>query len=202
MAITVARVHLAMAHAALPGLLPTPPVCKMAPLLPTPPCAVVLPEQSPPPKPAGRADAAVRWDARKNVAQVSMAASSSSSSGSSQRSSPNSKSSGKSSGERKMKSPSSSSLASTRSRTRSLGHRGSSSAERWDAHKKPQPPPQANAVHDEGECSSTGSNDVMEVDNKPQPKLGFYAGPGFLAPPEPSMLPMPSFLVLPRCIVA
>jgi hypothetical protein len=37
MAVTVARVHLAMAHAAMSGLLPTPPEWKMLPLLPTPP---------------------------------------------------------------------------------------------------------------------------------------------------------------------
>ncbi|TVU26879.1 hypothetical protein EJB05_29450, partial [Eragrostis curvula] len=71
---------------------------------------------------------------------------------------------------------------------------GSSSAERWDAHKKPRAPPQADTFEndDVGESSSTGSND-MEVDNKPQ--LNLYAGPpGFFSPPEPSTLPMPSFL--------
>ena len=67
MAIPVARVHLAMAHAALPGLLPTPPKCMsmMATpsLLPMPPCAIILPSSSPPK--LSRADAAERWDAHK-----------------------------------------------------------------------------------------------------------------------------------------
>ncbi|KAL6905605.1 hypothetical protein ACP4OV_003206 [Aristida adscensionis] len=63
MAIPVARVHLAMAHAALPGLLPTPP-------LPAPPCLLVLPAASPCSKftakgKPGRADAVERWDAHK-----------------------------------------------------------------------------------------------------------------------------------------
>jgi hypothetical protein len=50
---------------------------------------------------------------------------------------------------------------------------------------------------DDGE-SSTGSND-MEFDNAAQPppplQRAFYAGPGFVKSPEPSMLPMPSFSI-------
>jgi hypothetical protein len=63
MAIPVARVHLAMAHAALPGLLPTSPRYTLLPLLPAPPCAIILPNGSPA-RPS-RADAAERWDAYK-----------------------------------------------------------------------------------------------------------------------------------------
>jgi hypothetical protein len=43
----------------------------------------------------------------------------------------------------------------------------------------------------------------MEVDYDPQQKqMGLYAGPGLLAvaPPEPSMFPVPAFLVLPRFV--
>jgi hypothetical protein len=64
MAIPVARVHLAVAHAALPALVPTPPKCEMLPLLPTPCVAVVLPK--PLAKPS-RADSDERWDARKTM---------------------------------------------------------------------------------------------------------------------------------------
>jgi hypothetical protein len=164
MAVTVARVHLAMAHAAMPGLLPTPPGSKMLPLLPTPSCAaaeIMIPAPSPP-KPS-RADAVERWDINK-------------------------------------KSPTSFSSSSCGKweRTKRPGSRGlSSSAERWDAHKKPRP---SQAGEDDGQ-SSTGSNG-MEVDDEPQPQMGPYAGQGFfaVAPPEPTMLPVPSFLVLPRFI--
>jgi hypothetical protein len=246
MAVPVARVHLAMAHAAMPGLLPTPPQCTMLPLLPTPPCAaaaVILPDQSSPnnpgradavdrwdackttlikspPKPACRADAAVRWDARKITAKSS----------SGQPSSPgdNKKSSSASSCDRwdiNKKIPTSfsstcsyssptSRAAATWSpvkkweRTKRPMSRGSSSDERWDAHKKAHRPPQGDG-HDDGDSeddvqSSTGSNDV-EVDDEPQQKqMGLYAAPSHLAvsPPEPSLLPVPAFLVLPRFVAA
>ncbi|GJN28286.1 hypothetical protein PR202_gb16393 [Eleusine coracana subsp. coracana] len=219
-----------MAHAALPGLLPTPPELKtMVPLLPTPPpCAaaiIIVPKQSPPnnkpgradavdrwdagkndvfdkspAKPIGRADSEERWDARKITAMaISVpAASSSSSSGSS--------GGCQSSSDRKKSSSASSSCArwdSNKKKTASKRpvSRGSSlsSAERWDAHKKPRAP-----LANDGE-SSTGSNDMMEVDDaKPKQLMtGLYAAPGFLAGPEPSMLPTPSFqLVLPRFVSA
>jgi hypothetical protein len=231
MAVPVARVHLAMAHAAMPGLLPTPPQCTMLPLLPTPPCAaaaVILPDQSPPnnpgradavdrwdackttlikspPKPACRANAAVRWDARKITAKSS----------SGQPSSPddNKKSSSASSSERwdiNKKIPTS--FSSTKwERTKRPVSRGSSSSsdERWDAHKKAHRPPQGDG-HDDGDSeddvqSSTGSNDVEAVDDEPRQKqMGLYAAPSHLAvsPPEPSLLPVPAFLVLPRFVAA
>jgi hypothetical protein len=64
-------------------------------------------------------------------------------------------------------------------------------------HKKHRPP-QAEPL-DDGESSSSGSNDIdtdteEEILWKPR---AMYAGPGFAAAaPEPTMLPMPtSFLV-------
>ncbi|CAO2147699.1 unnamed protein product [Urochloa humidicola] len=65
MAIPVARVHLAMAHAALPGLLPSPPKCAtMLPLVAAPLCATIILPNNSPPRP-NRADAAERWDTHK-----------------------------------------------------------------------------------------------------------------------------------------
>jgi hypothetical protein len=190
MAVTVARVHLAMAHAAMPGLLPTPPGSKMLPLLPTPSCAaaeIMIPAPSPP-KPS-RADAVERWDACKT-----------SSDGKNKSSTTTGRASSCERWDINKKSPTSFSSSSCGKweRTKRLGSRGlSSSAERWDAHKKPRPP---QAGEDDGQ-SSTGSNG-MEVDDEPQPQMGPYAGQGFfaVAPPEPTMLPVPSFLVLPRFI--
>ncbi|KAK3151812.1 hypothetical protein QOZ80_3AG0250910 [Eleusine coracana subsp. coracana] len=222
-----------MAHAALPGLLPTPPLC----------AAIIVPSQSPPNKPAGRADAVDRWDACKNTlksppnkpgradaterwdarkitAQASIPASVSSSG---HMSSPSSEAKKKSSSasscarwdsDKKKSATSSSSSSSSSNRScparwdsnkRPVISRGcSSSAERWDAHKKPRPP----LANDDGPDvddgdSSTGSNEYMEADDTPQPKqTGIYAGPGFLAPPDPRMLPLPSFLLLPRFVAA
>jgi hypothetical protein len=226
MAVPVARVHLAMAHAALPGLLPTPPQWKMMPLLPTPPsCAAapILPDQSPPNKP-GRADAVDRWDARKTTPIKSPPKSAerwdarkiAARPSSGQPSSPdagNKKSSSASSSERwdiNKKIPTS--FSSTKwERTKRPVSRGSSSSsdERWDAHKKAHRPPQGDG-HDDGDSeddvqSSTGSNDVEAVDDEPRQKqMGLYAAPSHLAvsPPEPSLLPVPAFLVLPRFVAA
>ncbi|CAN6374176.1 unnamed protein product [Urochloa humidicola] len=220
MAIPVARVHLAMAHAALPGLLPSPPKCTMLPLLPSPPCtAIILPSNSPP-RPS-RADAAGRWDGHKIKPAAGCPASSFSSG--SQRSLDSNKniatptssttSSRSESEERwdahkRPASPasSSSSASSCSSKTKSChvsrrpnkGGRASpsSTAERWDAHKKPPRAPVADEL-DDG-ASSTGNNDVeVELDMPQQqpPRRAFYAGPGFIASPEPSMLPMPSFMI-------
>ncbi|CAO2140898.1 unnamed protein product [Urochloa humidicola] len=222
MAIPVARVHLAMAHAALPGLLPSPPKCTMFPLLPSPPCAaIILPINSSPPRPT-RADAAGRWDAHK-IKQGGGSPSSSSSSGghhsldSSNKivtltSSASSRSSSRADSEerwdahkRPASSSSSSSASSSSNRTKTChvsrrpakkGGRAaaSSSAERWDAQKKAR----ALAAGDELDdgVSSNGSNGV-EMDMPRQPPRSLYAGPGFIASsPEPSMLPMPSLMIL------
>ncbi|KAL6905612.1 hypothetical protein ACP4OV_003213 [Aristida adscensionis] len=226
MAVTVARVHLAVAHAALPALLPTPPRSKMLPLLPTPACVVVatLPAVSPPKishadsderwdahktKPAtaptpplakpGRADSDERWDARKTKPGISLAP---------YAGGKTSPPDGKKTTTAAAFSSSSSSSSSTRasatsqrwdSNKRAIGR--VSSAARWDAHKKPRPL-QAAGVEDDDGASSTASNDgggAMELDQPPQ-RAALYAGPGFLAvsPPEPSMLPMPAFMICAR----
>ncbi|KAF8660820.1 hypothetical protein HU200_057407 [Digitaria exilis] len=192
MAIPVARVHLAMAHAALPGLLPTPPKCTMLPLLPAPPpCAVIiLPTSSSPNKPS-RADAAARWDAHKNALDGPL---NSDKKNMTTRSSSaiSSKSSRADSEERwdahkkLVVSPASSSSSSASSSSSSNINK----TKRWDAHKKP-----AADELDDGE-RSTGSNDVeMGMPIQPPPRSLYYAGPSFVTSPEPSMLPMPSFLI-------
>ncbi|CAL4896837.1 unnamed protein product [Urochloa decumbens] len=195
MAIPVARVHLAMAHAALPALLPTPPKWKMMPLLPTPPCAVILPIPSPP-KPS-HADAVERWDAHKVVKPASPASSpgsgKSTAAGSPGRASScsrdrwdsNKKTSTASSSSSASQSQASSGDKWGSNKRRPVNVSRASSAERWDAHKKPRPP-QAGGIDDDGQSS----NDM--------PPLAFYAGPGFLASPEPSMLPMPSSSLMVR----
>ncbi|KAL6641865.1 hypothetical protein ACP70R_020046 [Stipagrostis hirtigluma subsp. patula] len=63
MAIPVARVYLAMEHASLPGLLPTPP--PISPLLMASSRLLVLPAKSPSKSKPSRADSDERWDARK-----------------------------------------------------------------------------------------------------------------------------------------
>ncbi|KAL6641870.1 hypothetical protein ACP70R_020051 [Stipagrostis hirtigluma subsp. patula] len=244
MAVPVARVHLAMAHAALPALLPTPPEWKAMPLLPTPPCAVILPK---PPRKPSRADADERWDAHKKPASQSSSAgkpssdgksnisggrasscerwdinkkSVASSSSASNVSNGSAISNGKSRADAEerwdaCKKPaklaaaaesttSSASSCSPGSRTTSSGEKRDSSntraisgapasAARWDAHKKPRPS-QADVLVDDG-ASSSGSND-MELDEPPP--LALYAGPGFVASPEPSMLPIPAFILRAR----
>ncbi|KAL6906092.1 hypothetical protein ACP4OV_003693 [Aristida adscensionis] len=184
MAIPVARVHLAMAHAALPVLLSTPPMCKMMPPLLPPPCVIILPAKSPSkPKPS-RADADERWDAHKTAKPSSP----SSSSLSAKRSGP-----GRASScdrwdwdSAKMSTISASSSTSSHQR-RDNGVGGgpasraplaerwdsnkrrpvsrASSAERWDAHKKPR------AL----EADGLGS---MGMD---KPQQAIYAGSGFVA---------------------
>ncbi|CAO2145665.1 unnamed protein product [Urochloa humidicola] len=221
MAIPVARVHLAMAHAALPGLLPSPPKCAMLPLLSSPPCAaIVLPNNSPP-RPS-RADAAERWDTYKIKPAGGSPASSSSPGGqnsldSSKKivtltSSASSRSSSRADSEERWDahkrpaspaSSSSSSASSCSNKTKTChvsrlpakkGGRAAaaSSAERWDAQKKPR----ALAAGDELDdgVSSNGSNDV-EMDMPRQPPRSLYAGPEFIRSPEPSMLPKPSFMI-------
>uniref|UniRef100_K3YDQ2 DUF4005 domain-containing protein n=1 Tax=Setaria italica TaxID=4555 RepID=K3YDQ2_SETIT len=209
----VARVHLAMALAALPALLPTPPRSKMLALLPTPHRRASYRADAverwdarknaiqPPSKP-GRADAVERWDARKTRPASPASSVSSQRSTDSIRSSPGRASSSERwDADKKTSRPSSSSSSSSNrpsSRASSCashwggGSRASSSAKRWDAHKKPRPP--ASEELDDG-ASSTGSN-YVELDT-PRAQRALYAGPGFLsASPEPSMLPMPSSLML------
>ncbi|CAD6228834.1 unnamed protein product [Miscanthus lutarioriparius] len=219
MAIPVARVHLAMAHAALPALLPTPPKWKMLPLLPTPPCvAAVLPK--PFAKPS-RADSDERWDARKMTKPASAEPSASSSSG------PHSTDSARSSAghgsprknatspppkpgradsverwdaHKKAASPASSSSSGTSSLVSSSNSKWpisrATSAERWDVHKERRLP-QADQRLDDGESSSTGSNDVDTEEILWKPRA-MYAGPGFVvAAPEPGMLPMPTAFLVP-----
>ncbi|KAJ1264778.1 hypothetical protein BS78_08G027600 [Paspalum vaginatum] len=196
MAIPVARVHLATAHAALPALLPTPPKSSMLPRL-SPPCVLILPmpppkpgsradaaaalksstKSSPPSKP-GRADAAERWDAHK------IKPSGPASPCSSQRSSLDSSSIERWDAKKKSSSGSNSSASRASSAARwdstKRAINGSSSAERWDAHKKPCPK------------QSTGKSDDMVLGML---QRAFYSGQGFAASPEPCMLPMPSFIV-------
>ncbi|KAJ1264785.1 hypothetical protein BS78_08G028200 [Paspalum vaginatum] len=180
MAVPVARVHLAMAHAALPALLPTPPKWKMmAAQLTPPPCAALLP-RSPPKKP-GRADSDERWDARK-MKPASPASSSSGKSGASSRDTCDTHKIGKT---RRRPSP----AAPTPWRALPA------------AHKSPLPPPPP-PPHAKTSCiaaaadSSTGSNDDMEMDTaKSQLRRVLRAGPSFVAAPHPSMLPMPSFFI-------
>jgi hypothetical protein len=235
MAVPVARVHLKVAHAALPALLPSPPKWKMLPLLSTPPCpcvAAVLPK--PLAKP-GRADADERWDARKTKPAASAEHSASSSpagprSADSVRSSvvvagghgsprknttasPPGKPGRADSAERwdahkKAVIPASSSSSSSSGTTSSLVSnskwpisRASSSGGRWDVHKKRRPP-QAELLDDDGESSSTGSNDIDDTEEEEEEIVwkprAMYAGPGFAAAaPEPSMLPMPTSVLVP-----
>jgi hypothetical protein len=71
-----------------------------------------------------------------------------------------------------------------------------SSAELWDVHKK-RCLRQAEAL-DDGESSSTGSNDMDTEEEILWKPRAMYAGPGFVvAAPEPSMLPMPTAFLVP-----
>eukprot|EP00267_Zea_mays_P040612 XP_008680719.1 putative protein TPRXL [Zea mays] len=299
MAIPVARVHLAMEHAALPPLLPAPPNCKMLPLLPTPPCVatIILPKPhanepsradsderwdahktrpasaestassrprsfscgaagrrstyrmnaTSPPRPGLAADSAERWNAHKKAAASTASSSPGTSSlkgntctisrshaSSTERwdahkkaASPSSSStttSSSSSGtsffkgspctmisrsrassterwdaHKKAASPASSSSSCTSSLKGSpctmISRSRASCTERWDAHRKRRCPPQAALLDDDGERSSTGSNDNIETEEivwKPRP-TAIYAEPCFISTaPEPSMLPMPT----------
>ena len=50
---------------------------------------------------------------------------------------------------------------------------------------------------DDGE-GNIGSNDMESLgmlSPRPLPQRALYAGPGFIASPDPSMLPMPSLMV-------
>jgi len=221
MAIPVARVHLKVAHAALPALLPTPPKWKMLPLLPTPCVAAILPKPAPD-KPS-RDDSDERWDAHKAKPACLASSASSSSSGPRSADSVRSSAAGHESpcknaswppakpgradsaerwdAHKKAVSPASSSSSSSSSATSSLASStecpicSASSADRWDLHKKRRPP-QAELL-DDGESSSTGSNDIDTEEEILWKPRAMYAGPDFaVAAPQPRKLPVPTaFLV-------
>ncbi|EES08538.1 hypothetical protein BDA96_05G139500 [Sorghum bicolor] len=218
MAIPVARVHLAMAHAALPALLPTPPKWKMLPLLPTPPCpcpcvaAAILPKPLAKPKPS-RADSYESVRSSENIRVVH----GSSSPRKSATSAPPPKPGRADSVERwdahkKAASPALSSSLSPCSGTSSLVSscskwlisRATSSAERWDVHKERRRPPQADhhqRLVDDGESSSTAGSGDDDIDTEEEilwKPRAMYAGPGFLvAAPESSVLPVPTAFLVP-----
>jgi hypothetical protein len=184
----------------------------MLPLLPTPPpCVTAILQAKLLAKPS-RADSDERWDARKTKpagAEPSASASSGPRSADSVRSSaghgsprkkmasPPPKPGRADSVERwdahkKAESPASSSSSSSGKWTISRA----SSAERWDVHKKCCPP-QAKLL-DDGESSSTGSNDMDTEEEILWKPRAMYAGPGFVvAAPESSMLPMPTAFLVP-----
>uniref|UniRef100_A0A0D9XP64 Uncharacterized protein n=1 Tax=Leersia perrieri TaxID=77586 RepID=A0A0D9XP64_9ORYZ len=186
------------AAAALPALLPTPPRSKMLPLLPTP-CLIILPTSFAKPKAApkpGRADAIDRWDAHKKPAAISPPPSSSSrsSSGSPIRAAPYVR-----------KEPGS--PASSSSTTSSGGKPGRADAcERWDTNKisKKQSdltPPVDSSKRTPATASRGSSGERWDI-NKKKPRsdelkmVNSKQLPAFLSsPPEPSMLPMPTFLL-------
>ena len=185
----------------LPGLLPTPP---------TKPCLIILPASfasKPKPKP-GRADSVERWDAHKKDKKPRSPASSCSSSSSPGRASSCERwdiNKQLSSGSR---TSSSSSLSSQRSSTSSGGATPcgrwdsnkrlppsrTSSADRWDTHKKPSPA-QAAAESWTSDKQDHKEDDTTAMVLKPtSPRIGpMFSGPSFLASPDPSMLPMPTF---------
>ncbi|KQJ92213.1 hypothetical protein BRADI_4g42276v3 [Brachypodium distachyon] len=200
---------MAMAAAAfLPGLLPTPPRSAMIT-----PCIVILP---PPasnrkhPNP-GRADSAERWDAHKNrprsPASSSCGSTSPARADSCQRWDINKKKKvipGSNSSSRSgSASPSSMSIS---------GDSRASSADRWDAHKKPTArdavsdaesrtgdQAQAQQMSEEEEEEEEDETMLMEMEETAAPwfvdRRVLFSGPSFfVASPEPSMLPMPTFL--------
>nr|CAB3463115.1 unnamed protein product [Digitaria exilis] len=205
MAIPVARVHLAMAQAALPALLPTPPKLKMMmpPLLPTPPCAVVIPMSSPPRKPSradadqnwvasksatkcssnpGRASSCERWDSNKKSAAASSSSSSSSGSSSASRASSSEKWDSNNNKRRPVV---------TASRA--------SSVERWDAHKKQKPrqPPQqqaADGVDDDGQSSMVATTTWISG-------LSDAEGDAVRVPAMHTYAALPALLPTPPCVV-
>ncbi|KAG0528781.1 hypothetical protein BDA96_05G042200 [Sorghum bicolor] len=201
MAIPVARVHLKVAHAALPALLPTPPKWKMLPLLPTPCVAAAAILQAKTPAKPSRADADERWDAHKNKTKTNVRSfagrrSSRKSSTTSPPKPGRADSAERWDAHKKAASPASSS--SSCSGTSPISR--ASSGERWDVHKK-RCPPQAELL-DDGESSSTGSNDIDDTEEEEEEIVwkprAMYAGPGFAAAaPEPSMLPMPTSVLVP-----
>ncbi|KAL5231604.1 hypothetical protein ABZP36_030380 [Zizania latifolia] len=202
------RLQQFLANSALPALLPTPPRCKMVPLIPTPPRCKTVPLIPTPsliilsisstspsnPKP-GSADSAERWDApKKGAGGVSPppAKRRAADRGSSlcradacdrwdtNKTSPSRSSTSSSSG--KLYGSGSSSPA------RSSSSRGSS-ADRWDKNKKPR-------------LQAGNAMTMCRTDNevsKPQfSETGKFVRDASAEPPvspEPSMLPLPKFLL-------
>ncbi|XBI74875.1 hypothetical protein VPH35_068328 [Triticum aestivum] len=191
-------VERAMAKAAaslLPGLLPTPP---------TRPCLIILPASfASKPKP-GRADSVERWDAHKKDKKPTSPASSCSSG-----SSPGRASSCQRWDINKHISGSSctSSSSSRRSSTSSVGSSPcgrwdsnkqlppsrTTSADRWDTHKKPCPAQAAVVSRSRtGDKEDQGEDTTAMVLKPTAPRIGpMFSGPSFVASPDPSMLPMP-----------
>ncbi|XP_002449011.2 putative protein TPRXL [Sorghum bicolor] len=223
MAIPVARVHLKMAHAALPALLPTPPKWKMLPLLPTP-CvaAAALQAKAPLAKPSRRADSDERWDAHKTKSATTSASSNprSTSADSSIRTTAAGRRSSRKSAtspppkpgradsverwdaHKKAASPASSSSSSSSSGMSShvissskwTISRASSSAERWDVHKKHRPP-QAVPL-DDGESSSTGSNGDIDTEEEEE-EIVWKPRAMYAGPGFAVAAPEPSMLPMP-----
>ncbi|KAE8800595.1 hypothetical protein D1007_23826 [Hordeum vulgare] len=184
----------------LPGLLPTPP---------TRPCLIILPASfvSKPKTKPGRADSVERWDAQKKDKKPKSPASSCSSSSSSpgyassngERWDVNKKISGSSrtsslssssSSRRSSTSPGTASSCGRWDSNKPLTASRTSSAARWDTHKKPRP--------EQGVAESwTGNkedNTTAMVLKPTAPRIGpMFSGPSFVASPDPSMLPMPEF---------
>ncbi|KAF0928251.1 hypothetical protein E2562_038988 [Oryza meyeriana var. granulata] len=214
----MARSEQFVTAAALPALLPTPPRSKMVPLLPTP-CLVILPISfaSPcQPKP-GRADSVERWDARKSGAAAAGGPAPATDKSShrsrslcradacerwdSNKTTSPSRSSTSSLSSSPSRSRSGSSISS-RSPARSSSSRASS-AKRWDIHKKPRL--QAGAL--DGEKGSNAATTMSPTTDKEIRKPRYngtkmvtrearaeFAGPSFPSP-EPSVLPLPKFLM-------
>ncbi|KAF7077245.1 hypothetical protein CFC21_081819 [Triticum aestivum] len=154
----------AVAGALLPPLLPTPPRSEMLPILPTPPKSKMLP-LLPTPHGVVLTMSPGRADSVERWDSKKLASSSSSSS----------------------------SLASSYS----AGSPGrADSVERWDSKKlATSSPPTGRGCHDRnnkrlpspGRASSAERWDLHK-------KKSMFAGSSFYASPDPSMLPMPSFL--------
>ncbi|PNT65283.1 LOW QUALITY PROTEIN: hypothetical protein BRADI_4g39742v3 [Brachypodium distachyon] len=192
----MASVERAVAKAAaalLPGLLRTPPPMST----PAPaPCIIILPAASNPkfPKP-GRADAVERWDAHKNRPRSPASSCGSTSPGRADSCLRWDMNEIKKNPRRSKSSSSSMSISGERYK-RPLSC--ASSADRWDAHKKPR-----DAVSD---AESRTSDQSISKDKKQQledetrkmeetaPHTHLvFSGPTFVASPEPSKLPMPAF---------
>ncbi|PNT75130.1 hypothetical protein BRADI_1g27943v3 [Brachypodium distachyon] len=75
------------------------------------------------------------------------------------------------------------------------------SADRWDAHKKPRAAARADADQPEQKTSIVVDKEAPEDETKSKKMIAtaartqlVFSGPSFIASPEPSMIPMPTFL--------